>query len=262
MPATPDTDDLHHRIYVSVVSHGHEKHIIETLQPASWIAETTSVVPLVLSNLPSPQLRQYCQESGILYLENSEPLGFGANNNKAFRHLESKFGVSDQDFFFTINPDIQTSGRDIEAMARKMEQEGLKIAAPNLVNQENVPEDNIRSYPSLIDCILRFTLGSERSCVSKAEIQSTRETDWAAGAFLGFSVNAYRAVNGFDERYFMYYEDADICRRARQQGIGTYYLPTISATHLAARDSRKLFSRQLIWHVTSALRFTLTRSSS
>ncbi|PCO07008.1 glycosyltransferase family 2 protein [Microbulbifer flavimaris] len=215
----------------------------------------------MLSNLPSLQLRQYCQESGIFYLENSEPLGFGANNNKAFRHLESKFGMSDQDFFFTINPDIRTSGRDIEAMARKMEQEGLQIAAPNLVSHDNVPEDNIRSYPSLVDCILRFALKSERSCARKAEIQSTQKVDWAAGAFLGFSINAYRAVDGFDERYFMYYEDADICRRASQQGIGTYYLPSICATHLAARDSRKLFSRQLVWHITSALRFTLARSS-
>lgn len=262
MPATADTEAARRRIFVSVVSHGHEQHIIETLQPGSWIAETKSIIPLVLSNLPSPKLRQYCEESGVLYLENSQPMGFGANNNKAFRHLESLFSMNDQEFFFIINPDIRTSGRDIEAIAGEMEQGRLQIAAPNLVNQENVPEDNIRSYPSLLDCILRFALKSERSCVSKEELQGTQEIDWAAGAFLAFSINAYRGVNGFDERYFMYYEDADICWRARQRGIGTYYIPTISATHLAARESRKLFSRALMWHVKSALRFTLTRSLS
>lgn len=259
MPATPDTDGVHPRIFVTVVSHGHEKHITETLQPQSWMAETTGIIPLILSNLPSPELRQYCEEYGINYIENSQPLGFGANNNKAFRHLDSIFCMTEEDFFFTINPDISTNGHDIKAMARKMKAEKLHIAAPNLVDPKGPPEDNIRSFPSLLDCFLRFALKSDRSCISKKGIENTQKIDWAAGAYLGFSVKAYKAVNGFDERYFMYYEDADICRRAGKLGISTYYLPMISATHFAARNSRKLFSRHLIWHVASALRFTLAR---
>lgn len=262
MPAAPDTVGYQSRIFVSVVSHGHEQHILETLQPHFWQSETTNIIPLVISNLPSQQLRRYCEKSGIAYIENIQKLGFGANNNKAFRYLESTCDMTEGDFFFTINPDISTSGHDIAAIARTMQNEQLQIAAPNLVDANGSPDDNIRSYPSLIDCILRFALRSRRSTINKEEMESTHRVDWAAGAYLAFSVKAYRALDGFDEKYFMYYEDADICRRARNKGIATYYLPTIRAAHFAARNSRKLLSWQFIWHITSALRFILKRQSN
>lgn len=252
-------DNSPHRVFVSVVSHGHENHIINTLEPHRWLTEARGIIPAILSNLPSPELRKYCENYGITYIENSQPLGFGANNNKVFQTLKPSYGVSDSDFFFVINPDIQTSGRDIETIADQMHKEQLPIAAPNLVSSNGVPEDNIRTFPTLLDCVLRFTLKSKRSCIEKTDTTKTQKVDWAAGAFMAFRASSYMAVNGFNEKYFMYYEDADICRRALKNGLGTYYLPTISAKHLAARNSRKIFSRHLIWHVESAVRFTLAR---
>jgi GT2 family glycosyltransferase len=62
--------------------------------------------------------------------------------------------------------------------------------------------------------------------------------DWVSGACLIIKREALAAVNGFDERYFMYWEDADLCRRLRQRGYTIRYVPMASAVHRVGQSSR------------------------
>ncbi|MDE1292895.1 hypothetical protein [Vibrio aestuarianus] len=80
--------------------------------------------------------------------------------------------------------------------------------------------------------------------------------DWAAGSFLVFQADLYKKLNGFDENYFMYFEDVDICFRARKYyDQNVVYLSNIKAIHQGGYQNRKIFSKHFRWYFSSLLRF-------
>ena len=83
--------------------------------------------------------------------------------------------------------------------------------------------------------------------------------DWVAGMFMVLRSETFRAAGGFDEGYFLYYEDVDLCWRLQRSGLRAALLPTVRAIHDARRSShRKL--RYLLWHGKSMLRFFAKRA--
>jgi len=78
--------------------------------------------------------------------------------------------------------------------------------------------------------------------------------DWVAGMFMLFPAHIYQEMSGFDERYFMYCEDADICMRLSQRGYKTQLVFHAQAVHDARRASHRTMPH-LRWHVSSLLRF-------
>ena len=249
-----------HKIFVAVVSHHNEADIIDSLKPHHWHSANTAIVPIILSNVPSNSLKGYSYSHSMIYLENEAELGFGANNNKIFGYICDNLAPAPSDYFFCVNPDIQTDAGTIRQISELMAMNGLSIAAPNLRNQHLELEDNIRSYPTLTDIILRFLVGSKKTTIDKGLFDKVSPVDWASGAFLCFRIGLYTRLKGFDESYYMYYEDADICRRGAALGEQTYYLPHVTAIHRASRKSRSLLSKHLRWHVSSAIRFLQKRN--
>jgi hypothetical protein len=80
------------------------------------------------------------------------------------------------------------------------------------------------------------------------------EPDWVAGMFVLFSALAYKKLEGFDENYFLYYEDVDICRRAHLLGLKIICCPEVTIVHHAQRASRKSI-RHMCWHLESMRRY-------
>ncbi|MGE3889891.1 MAG: glycosyltransferase family 2 protein, partial [Vicinamibacterales bacterium] len=78
--------------------------------------------------------------------------------------------------------------------------------------------------------------------------------DWVIGAYMLIRREVFDQLNGFDESFFLYWEDADFCRRARDRGWQTVFAPVAAVTHLTARTSRHARLRSLIAFHTSALR--------
>ncbi|EGR3506856.1 glycosyl transferase family 2, partial [Vibrio parahaemolyticus] len=76
--------------------------------------------------------------------------------------------------------------------------------------------------------------------------------------FIAIKAIHYKKLNGFDENYFMYCEDIDLCYRSKQEGESVLYLPNISAIHFAAHNNRKLLSKHFYWHLKSVFRFLIT----
>ncbi|MGH8765371.1 MAG: glycosyltransferase, partial [Burkholderiales bacterium] len=86
----------------------------------------------------------------------------------------------------------------------------------------------------------------------------SQAVDWVAGMFMLFRSDAFRAAGGFDESYFMYYEDVDICRRIGAAGRSVTYNPAAEVIHAAQRASRRK-PRLALYHLASALRFLASR---
>lgn len=180
-------------------------------------------------------------------IENRVPKGFGENHNAAFSHCRSSY-------FCVMNPDIRLHSNPFPNLLRCMQENGAGVIGPRVLNREGELEDSARPYPKPI-IIFKKLIGYPAASLYP-ENAVPELPDWIAGMFMLFDAKAFSAVHGFDEDYFLYYEDADICVRLVRADWSVVYCKYAEVVHDARRDShRKL--RYLRWHVSSMLRFFL-----
>jgi len=122
------------------------------------------------------------------------------------------------------------------------------------------PDNSIRKFPSLTQFGKSFLGLGNPTIINKNIVSAPTIVDWAAGSFLAFRSSHYAALKGFDEGYFMYCEDVDICYRSMLLGEQVVFFPQIKMQHLAEHANRSIFSKHFYWHVKSALRFLLKRN--
>lgn len=243
-------------IYISVVSHGHSS-VIGHLNILSQLALLPNVRLVVLDNFGEDRLKQLANGAAD-YIKNESPLGFGANNNKIFAHIKSLPNYNaDKDWFVVLNPDVAITPEMFNALVESLD-ERYPLCAIDLYKDEegNVSDDSIRHFPTFKDFVTSLLFGVNNTKLDKTLINSPCDVDWAAGSFLAIQCKHYDRLGGFDEAYFMYCEDIDICfRSAMRFGHRVRYLSHIKARHLAQHGNRKIFSRHFYWHVSSTLRF-------
>jgi GT2 family glycosyltransferase len=128
-----------------------------------------------------------------------------------------------------------------------------EIAAPLVLSPIGMVEDSVRKFPSLGMLLLKL-LGLSKNDYKITLGMPNFEPDWLAGMFMVFRSKTYIKLNGFDESYFLYYEDVDICRRAYKLGLKIVCCPQVSVVHHAQRASRHNF-RHMRWHLGSMLRY-------
>jgi N-acetylglucosaminyl-diphospho-decaprenol L-rhamnosyltransferase len=181
----------------------------------------------------------------VLEIDNPHPKGFGANHNAAFRLAKGQM-------FCVLNPDIRLKIDPFPALIEALVSPQVGVAAPRILDTAGGTEDSARRFPTP-SYILQKILGLTPKLDYRLD-DSSLSPDWVAGMFMLFRQEVYAELNGFDERYFLYYEDVDLCRRLRKRGYEVRLLPTVSAVHDARRDSRRSL-RHLRWHAQSMLRY-------
>lgn len=244
------------KLFVCIVSHGHADLLKRSL-PHFLGVENLHLC--VVDNLGQPQLQQFCESHAIAYVAHpGETLGFGANNNKAFRYFEAQYSLGDDDYFVCCNPDVLISPAMLGELSGALHQHRPPLAGINLYIDEQFQhyDPSIRRFPRLGDYLAKLRRSNATTALDKALITAPVSSDWAAGSFLIFSVPLFRVLKGFDERFFMYFEDVDICLRAwRAEGQRLLYLPQVRAIHFAAFRNRSLFSKHFYWYFSSLLRY-------
>jgi len=187
----------------------------------------------------------------LTLIRNAVPRGFGANHNAAFRRNAS-------DYFCVLNPDIRIGDNPFPQLVEELRNPAAGVVAPQILNPGGGVEDNARRFPTPW-FLLRKSVGLVRG-VDYEMSDATLSPDWVAGMFMLFRRNVYAEVGGFDERYFLYYEDVDLCRRLRRHRYDVRLLPEVSVVHDARRESRHSL-RHLGWHLSSMLRYFLIRTA-
>ena len=247
-------------IYISVISHGHSCLINQLSCLSNLLSSELQIV--IKSNKSGDSFESLADKAHFHWLDSTYGLGFGHNNNIVFDYCRTKLGMKDNDYFIVLNPDVIVERDDIHLLINHMKTSGCKLSTINLYRDYNrlISDNSIRRYPSLIQFLKSFLGLGNSAIIEKNGIEEPTYVDWAAGSFLAFEANHYDSLNGFDENYFMYCEDIDICYRSNLVGERVKYFPEIQAVHLAQHANRKLFSKHFYWHVTSVLYFLFTRA--
>lgn len=248
-------------LYISVISHGHFD-LIKELHCIDKLSVCNDIKVIVVDNLVEKNFDAWCKKNGVYYLANKNKLGFGENNNNAFNYLVKNFDFSLDDFFLVLNPDVFIDMINIKRLIDICSSNKYNLSTINLYSDFNLKEfdNSIRNYPRLIDWFSSFLFGVNKAKINKLDINEHARVDWGAGSFLMFTVGFYSKLKGFDEKYYMYCEDIDICNRADiLYGEKLVYIPEIKAVHLARHKNKKILSKHFFWHLKSIIRYLLVR---
>ncbi|TXI21818.1 MAG: glycosyltransferase family 2 protein [Roseateles sp.] len=230
---------------LSIVSHGQSALIAPLLEDLRRLALPDIEVVLTV-NIPEDEMPFKDLPFPSRIIRNAAPQGFGANHNAAF-------AASSGRFFVVVNPDIRLPSLDVARLLALMEDPTVGAVAPVVLNGAGGVEDSVRRFPTIADLARRVLL-KQRIPGYQWETQPI-DVDWTAGMFVVFKREAFVAVQGFDHRrFFMYFEDVDICRRLRHAGWRVVLQPAVSVIHDAQRASHRS-AKHLRWHVTSAARY-------
>jgi N-acetylglucosaminyl-diphospho-decaprenol L-rhamnosyltransferase len=248
-------------IHVAIVSHGHENLLISSAL-GGLLGAGNGLKVWLKDNKPSATLKEYCAAHAIFYTDEHPGLGFGHNNNFLYDLIRSSDGFSDDDFFIVMNPDVTIAPDTIFQLIEKMRSDQCALATLNLYrDQEFVESDaNIRRFPDMLSLARMTVVRSVSEPYNKNDMSEPCYVDWASGAFLAFNAKHYSLLQGFDLRYFMYFEDVDICYRSQiLLHHGVRYYPNFKATHAAAHKNRNLASKHAIWFFQSFMKFLSRR---
>ena len=235
-------------ITVSVISHRQNALINALIQDIR--RHCAARIALVLTeNVPDSTMLQADELAcPVQQVSNPFPKGFGCNHNAAF-------AVCETPFFCVLNPDIRLDSDPFPPLLETAGALNVAAVAPLVRSPSGMVEDSARRYPTLGSLLLKFFTAPG---LDYATDRGPIDVDWVAGMFILFRSDAFAAIRGFDERYFLYYEDVDICFRLRATGRRVIYDPRAQAVHDAQRASRRN-PRLALHHLTSIARFLRRR---
>lgn len=193
---------------------------------------TDGSIPFLKERFPEPE-----------YILNKENVGFGRANNQAIAKASGKYTL-------LVNPDVLVSEDTLSVMFRFMEKNpdvcagGCKILNPD---GTFAPESR-RSTPTPLTALYKVLGLSNLFPKSKRfgryymgwlDENEANEIEVLSGSFMFFRTDILKKLNGFDDRFFMYGEDIDLCFRARQMGHKIMYVPETSIIHYKGESTKK-----------------------
>jgi len=183
-------------------------------------------------------------------------LGFGAGVNRGVAALRGDAAV-----IVVANPDTVAHPGVVTALADGLRvHEDWAIVGPTIVTPEGVLYPSVRSFPRPADAVGHALLGlvSTKNRFTERYRSGTRPdggVDWVSGAFFAVRRPVFESLGGFDEGYFMFAEDMDLCWRGHEAGWGVGAIPTAMVSHVEGVARRAHPYKMLRAHHRSALRF-------
>ncbi|WP_162239871.1 glycosyltransferase family 2 protein [Microbacterium sp. Leaf288] len=234
------------RVTLVTVTHNSGPALREFWQPIP----DESIEWVVVDNASTDDSVLVARQLGARVIELSKNVGFGAACNIGLDHSRS-------DVVAFVNPDVTVIYDDIPALCEAA-MESNHLVAPQLVNADGSLQPNGRGVPSLPNKVLnrlRPSLASKRGFRVLTVEKEHRAVVWLTGAVVFAKKELLRRLEGFDESFFVYYEDVDLCLRARKLGIGSTVVGSCRWLHGWARAASGFNARAWKLEFGSALTF-------
>lgn len=182
------------------------------------------------------------KNKSIKLIENRENLGFGKANNLGAKKAKGEFVLF-------LNPDTKVCPGSLKKMVEFFKtRPRVGIIGPQLLNADGSFQPSVGRYPSILSLILEKPIDflERRISITRPflgkflikykKFEEPSRVDWVSGAALACRKEVWESLKGFDENFFMYFEDTDFCLRARKTNWEVYYLPGSKIYHLRGKS--------------------------
>ena len=208
-------------------------------------------------------LKQMDKEGEIRLVEAGGNLGYGRANNLGVKHAKGEYVL-------ILNPDVSVETDTLQKMVDFMQKNhDVGILGPQLFFFNGQIQDSCRRFMRPFDLFIKRT-PLKRLTYFKKRVDSyvmadfdhakTHDVDLVTGACFMSPTKAFLHIGGFDDRYFLFMEDADLCRKMWVGGFRVVYFPTARALHYHKRLSGGnvfwLLTQKVFWiHLNSAFKY-------
>jgi len=179
-----------------------------------------------------PQVRLICNDANI---------GFGPANNIGFAHARGKYVL-------LLNSDAFPEPGAVRRTIEHMESEPkLGIVGGRLLNPDGTSQPSARMFPSVLRDFLILSGLSTKYAKSRffgqpdrtwSDLDVPADVDWVPGAYFCIRRDVLERVGYFDEAFYFYYEEVDLCRRVQRAGYVVRYLPDVRVLHLGGESAK------------------------
>lgn len=203
---------------------------------------------------------------GALLIRSEVNLGFGPANNLGFQSADGRYIVLLNSDAFLTEGSLERSVAHMDATPR------AGLGGGRLIGRDGSWQPSARMFPTVFSDLLvlsglaarfprsRFFGRADRTWASPME---AAEVDWVPGAYSIVRAEVLRSVGAFDPRFFLYYEEVDLCKRIKNEGYSIWYWPDIATVHIGGESSRQVRSLQIsrtgaqltLWRMRSMLLF-------
>ena len=174
----------------------------------------------------------------VKYINVHDNLGFGKGHNYILKELDSKYHA-------IVNPDIIIKDDVLSRIINYLDNNNdVGMIIPNMIDENGNRQKVYRLEPTIFDMFIRmFCKGLFKKRQAKHTMQDKDyskpfQVPFGQGSFLVIRTDLFKKLNGFDDRYFMYLEDADLCKRVNEESK-LMYLPDATVIHKWEKGSHK-----------------------
>lgn len=198
--------------------------------------------------------QDFIKDENVEYIFVDKNIGFGKGHNLVIDKLNSKYHL-------ILNPDVEFKPNIFEDLINQLENfKDVAFITPKVIYPNKNLQLICRKHPNFLSLSNRL-LNFSHKFRAKAEFQEQDLSqicypEFIHGCFMFFRTSDFKTLNGFDERYFLYMEDADICRKIDKIGKKKMYYPNVEIIHLHEKGSYKS-KRLFYYHISSAIKYFL-----
>lgn len=251
-----------------------------TYSPGEYLSRFIDSIPTALSQkarvvladngstdgVPERTAEQY---EWVEFLDTGGNLGYGGGMNAGANALRPmrEAGEIDTEYLLLVNPDVEFNAGSIDkliACARRWDKAGS--VGPKIVEPDGTIYPSARAIPSIINGIGHAIFADiwplnpwSRAYRDDDDMDTERVSGWLSGSCLLVRWDAFDAIGGFDERYFMYLEDIDLADRMSRAGYLNIFCPDATINHAQGHSTAVHSKKMLRAHHDSAYRFISDR---
>ena len=246
-------------VSISLVSHNQRRDLERLLPSLLVAAERVDSEILLVDNRSEDGTRELVERGfpQVGLALNPNRAGYGENHNINLRRAGGRY-------FVVMNSDMTVEPGVFAGLKRFMDgHPDAGIVSPRVLNEDGTIQGLNKRYPTVLDLSLRRFAPRQlgrwvQPRLDRYEMRDVGygrvcEVPFLSGAFMFCRTDLLKALGGFDPRYFLYFEDVDLCRRV-QKTHRTVYYPHVSVTHYWQRSAHSDWSYSLHFF-RSALRY-------
>lgn len=213
-------------------------------------------------------LKAHWPKANLVVVRPEKNLGYGAGVNRGLAVLAS--ALPTPEWILVSNPDLIVHPGALEALQCALnERPAWAVVGPRIYNEDGTVYPSVRQFPSLGDAAGHALLAffnpqnrfTKRYNPGTPEGEGLADAGWVSGSCFLARRQALEELGGFDEAFFMYAEDMDLCWRAHQAGWGIGFTGGAAITHVQGASTAQHPYKMMLSHHRSALRFTMRTTS-
>ncbi|MCL7752807.1 glycosyl transferase family 2 [Polaribacter sp. Z022] len=215
---------------------------------------------ILIDNTSNTLFKNSFKHPDIEYFGVGKNIGFGAGHNLSINKIKNA-----SNFHLILNPDVTFKKDIINNLILELERnKEVAMIAPKVLFPNGNHQYSCRRYPSISELFARrfsFLKPVYKKTIYKGQyrdrdLNKAFFVDYITGCFHLYRTSDFVSLKGFDERYFLYMEDVDICKKIDSFGKKKLYFPQVEITHVLKQGSSKSF-RLFFRHATSAFKYFL-----